>query len=50
MESKILTDLVVLAFFILLIAFKRYLFTEGFLKFLKENWFWFSISMGLLLF
>ena len=36
MESKILTDLVVLAFFILLIAFKRYLFTEGFLEFLKK--------------
>jgi len=45
MESKILTDLVVLAFFILLIAFKRYLFTERFLKFLRKNWFWIALPI-----
>jgi len=46
MEGKIMTDISVLAFFILLIAFRRYLFTEKVLKFLRKNWFW----IGLLLF
>jgi len=49
MESKILTDLVVLAFFILLIAFKRYLFTEGFLKFLKKYWPAFGFPVAIIL-
>jgi len=36
MEGKIVTDICVLAFFMILIALRRYLFTEGFLKFLKK--------------
>jgi hypothetical protein len=36
----------VLAFFILLIAFKRYLFTEGFLKLLKEYWYLLSFPVA----
>ena len=49
MENKILTDIIVLSFFILLIALKRYLFTERFLKFLKENWFVLGIIIVVIL-
>ena len=52
MENKILTDIIVLSFFILLIVLRRYLFTERFLKFLKENWpvFGFPVAIILLAF
>jgi len=50
MEGKIVTDICVLTFFMAMIVLRRYLFTEGFLKFLKENWFWFSILMGVIAF
>ena len=39
MEGKIVTDIGLLVFFILMIAFRRSLFTKRFLKILKENWF-----------
>ncbi|HDM22182.1 MAG TPA: hypothetical protein ENG20_00135 [Methanomicrobia archaeon] len=52
MENKILTDIIVLSFFILLIVLRRYLFTERFLKFLKKNWpvFGFPVAIILLAF
>ena len=50
MENKILTDIIVLSFFILLIALKRYLFTERFLKFLKENLFIFYLVLAFTMF
>ena len=36
MEGKIVTDISILIFFMVSIALRKYLFTEGFLKFLKE--------------
>jgi len=50
MEGKIVTDICVLAFFMTLIALRRNLFTEGFLKFLKENWIWLGIPIGIIVF
>jgi hypothetical protein len=42
MEGKIVTDICVLAFFMTLIVLRKYLFTEGFLEFLKKYWIWLS--------
>jgi len=50
MEGKIVTDICVLIFFMVLIALRRYLFMEGFLKFLKENWIWLGIPIGIIVF
>jgi len=46
MEGKIVTDICVLIFFITLIALRKYLFTEGFLKFLKKYWPAFSFPVA----
>jgi len=44
-EGKIITDICVLVFFMILIALRKYLFTERFSKFLKENWFVFGLAI-----
>jgi len=49
MEGKIVTDMCVLAFFMILIALRRYLFTEGFLKFLKKYWPAFGFPVAIIL-
>jgi hypothetical protein len=39
MNPRIVTDISILVFFIALILLRRYLYTERFLKWLKNNWF-----------
>ncbi len=46
MEGKIVTDIWVLTFFMILIVLRKYLFTEGFLKFLKKYWPAFSFPIA----
>lgn len=45
MEGKIITDVCILVFFIVLIALRKYFFTKRFSKFLKENWFVFGLAI-----
>ncbi len=47
MEGRIVTDISVLIFFIVMTALRRYLFTEGFLKFLKGYWYAFGFPVAI---
>jgi len=49
MEGKIVIDIGVLAFFMILIALRKYLFTEGFLEFLKKYWPAFGFPVAIIL-
>ncbi|MCK4310198.1 MAG: hypothetical protein KAV80_01955 [Methanomicrobia archaeon] len=49
MDGRIIADISVLIFFMILIVLRKYLFTEGFLKFLKKYWPAFSFPVAIVL-